>query len=348
MEMYRVPSNNSIIENQLFSKTCRPSSLVSSSIHQSMSNFSTTPKSFNNFTHNFQFNKHLKRSDISNNGHSSELKRKPNQEMLESTEEHKNHPLKNFSQSLYCENIKSFVNLRQTISELDYTHEKIGKYEGERKKINEAFSKKKIKDSGKEIVIKQQLQVGDEQRGLLLADKYSASDFLANQKSIDLKNSDSDFIREKLNNQKESQADSEKLRTKIEFEECNRDSKRNSSSKENLMVEKYERVETNNSFINNSRSYSKEDLSKNVSRNSSFEYNQSQQTNMKNFHISDIIEEVSNSVLESKSSSAIELSLENLNLNLNKEVSQNLIDACTSEMLQMLLQEALKEVTDSN
>jgi hypothetical protein len=77
-KIQRIPTPNSVIENQLFSKTCRPGSLVKNS---DMNNSSSIQVSTPNCSQNFNS--------------------------------------MSFSQSLNCDNIKSFVNLKKTVSDID-------------------------------------------------------------------------------------------------------------------------------------------------------------------------------------------------------------------------------------
>ena len=89
--------NNSEIEQELFSKTCRPESLTSSHLGTVITQEMPTPKSQNG--------------------------RSP------------------FSKSLFYDNLKSFVNLKQTVSELDYGTEQM--------KASTVFSKKNFVSSEK-------------------------------------------------------------------------------------------------------------------------------------------------------------------------------------------------------
>ena len=129
--MYREPiknvnvTRNSIIEDQLFSKTCRPSCLSSSYLKHSSCLNMPSPKNMANQ----QPLNHLQQNYS---------------EILTISNKH-------FSQTALCENMKSFVNLRQTISEIDYKADNrlVNTIEIENdelpvhNQLSEAFSKKK-------------------------------------------------------------------------------------------------------------------------------------------------------------------------------------------------------------
>ena len=99
----RTPTPNSIIENQLFSKTCRPSSLASNSMLQDSSSIQQipTPKASEHF------------------------------------------PKMSFTQSIHYNNIQSFVNLKQTVSDIEA---------GDRRQKPNNLKKSQIKDHFSEII----------------------------------------------------------------------------------------------------------------------------------------------------------------------------------------------------